>query len=403
MDAITYKYRAVSSNGIILKGELSAKNEMEALAILREQGRTPVEVKPKDITSGNVEIFKKKVKMTDLAVFCRQMSTMLGAGLALDRTLSVQIEQTENKTLKEILIQVDSRVRQGTSFSAALSEHPDIFPKLLVSMVYAGEMTGSLDDVLNKMAIQLERDNRINNKIRSAMIYPVILLCVTVVVLIIMLTKVVPTFTEIYKTADMELPKLTLIIVDISIAVIDYWYFLLASVIGIGYGVRMFLSTKTGRMKFDTLKLRIPKLKIPMQQIVTARFTQTLSTQLSSGISLIEAVASASETCNNVFVVKKVGEGVDGLKQGSTLAVELRKTELFPQMMLSMIGVGEETGDLDGMLAKTAEYFDEMFSTAVQRVLVILEPVMIVIIAVIVGMVVVGMYLPMFGMYSAIG
>ena len=353
----TFRYKATDVSGMTRTGVLNAESENEIINMLREKALRPVSIQQVEQTSTDLDqfaLFKKKVKLVDIAVFCRQLSAMLKAGMALDRAISTQILQTENKTLKESLTKVSSQVKQGNPLSKCFSEQPTIYPKLLVNMVEAGEITGDMDGALTRMATHFEKENKINRRIKGAMMYPIVLLLLTVVVAIALLVFVIPQFSGLFQAAGGGLPGLTQFVVNISDFIKGYWYILIIVLIAIVVGIKYWLKTTNGRFTFDSWKLKLPIVKKPMQQIVTARFTRTLSTMLSSGISLVHSMESAAETSNNVLVVKKIGEALEDLKQGAPLTMQLRKTELFPEMMLSMIGIGEETGEMDSMLSLIA-------------------------------------------------
>lgn len=392
-----FSYKAVDRNGKVVTGTLEANTKQEIINILREKQQRPISV---DIAKKSMADIKiggpKKVKTVDLSVFCRQLSTMLKAGLALDRALSTQIQQTENSGLRDVLTEVLARVKQGQPFSKGLAEHPKVFPKLLIGMVEAGEATGGLDDSLHSMAQQFDRDNKINRRIKGAMIYPIVLLSLTVVIATGLIIFIVPTFAEMFEGLGSALPGPTQFLVDLSESLGKYWFIYIAVIAGLVFLIRTWLASKEGRMTWDTWKLSMPVVKKPMLQIITARFTQTLSTMLASGISLVNAIEAAADTCNNAFVKKKVDQCVDGIKKGGTITAQLRGINIFPEMMLSMIGIGEETGDLDGMLAKTAEYYSDEFDAAIGQMLAILEPLLIILMAIVIGGVVIALYLPMF-------
>ena len=401
----TFRYKATDVSGMTRTGVLNAESENEIINMLREKALRPVSIQQVEQTSTDLDqfaLFKKKVKLVDISVFCRQLSAMLKAGMALDRAISTQILQTENKTLKESLTKVSSQVKQGNPLSKCFAEQPTIYPKLLVNMVEAGEITGDMDGALTRMATHFEKENKINRRIKGAMMYPIVLLTLTIVVAIALLVFVIPQFSGLFQAAGGGLPGLTQFVVNISDFIKGYWYILIIVLIAIVVGIKYWLKTTNGRFTFDSWKLKLPIVKKPMQQIVTARFTRTLSTMLSSGISLVHSMESAAETSNNVLVVKKIGEALEDLKQGAPLTMQLRKTELFPEMMLSMIGIGEETGEMDSMLSKTADYYDEEFDSAIGKLLSLLEPLLIIFMAGVIGFIVIAMYMPIFDLATTV-
>jgi len=401
-----YRYRAVNVNGHRITGELTAKSSQEVIDLLHERDCRPTNIEEKVKTAkevGQIDIIPKKVKTKDLTIFCRQISTMLRAGLPLDKAMRLLIGQTSHKTLKQAMEEVSTKISQGVSLSSAMKEHAKVFPKILVNMIEAGELTGGLDIALVRMADYFAKQNKINNKIKGAMIYPIILLCMTVLVFVGLMIFIVPIFIELFDSSGTEMPAITRFLISISEGMTTYWYLYLGAVVGIVYGVRTFLAWEKGRNWFDTCKLTLPLVRGPMQQLVTARFTRTLSTLLSSGIQLVNAMVSAAETVNNTIVEKAVIEAAEDVKKGVPLAAQLEKIPYFPPMMTSMVGIGEESGELDGMLEKTADYYDEEADAAIKKLTSFIEPLALVLVGVVVGVVVIAMYLPMFTSYSALG
>lgn len=401
-----YKYRAVDAGGYKVIGELTAKSSQEVIDLLHERDCRPTNIEEKVKTAkefGQIEIKPKKVKTKDLTVFCRQLSTMLRAGLPLDKAMRLLIGQTSHKTLKKAMEEVSTRINQGVPLSGAMKEHRKVFPEILVNMIEAGELTGGLDIALVRMADYFAKQNKINNKVKGAMIYPIILICMTIGVFVGLMIFIVPIFIDLFESSGTEMPAITRLLISISESMTSYWYLFLAGAAGNVYGIKAFLSWDKGRRWFDMRKLTLPLVKGPMQQLVTARFTRTLSTLLSSGIQLVSALGSAAETVNNTIVEKAVIEAAEDVKKGVSLTSQLEKIPYFPTMMTSMVGIGEESGELDGMLEKTADYYDEEADAAIKRLTSFIEPLALVIVGVVVGVVVIAMYLPMFQSYSALG
>jgi len=401
-----YKYRAVDVNGYKVTGELTAKSSQEVIDLLHERTCRPINIEEKVKTAkefGQVEIISKKVKTKDLVVFCRQLSTMLRAGLALDKAMRLLIGQTSHKTLNSVLEEVSTRIGQGVSLSSAMKEHETVFPRILVNMIEAGELTGGLDIALVRMADYFAKQNKINNKVKGAMIYPAILICLTLVVFTGLMLFIVPIFIDLFESSGIEMPVITRFLISVSKGMTSYWYLYLAGVAGIVYGIKAFLAWDKGRQWFDMRKLTLPLVRGPMRQLVTARFTRTLSTLLSSGIQLVNALGSAAETVNNVIIEKAVIETAEDVKKGVSLTAQLEKIPYFPRMMTSMVGIGEESGELDGMLEKTADYYDEEADAAIKKLTSFIEPLALLMVGIVVGVVVIAMYLPMFQSYSALG
>lgn len=400
---LTYKYRAVDASGRRIEGEITARTRQEVLELLHERNYWPMNIEEKVRTAkeiGNIDIIPKKVKTKDMTVFCRQLSTMLRAGLPIDRAMRLMIRMTGHKTLRPALEQVGTKISQGMPLSGAMKEHESVFPKLLVNMTEAGELTGGLDAAMDRMASHFEKQNKIDNKVKGAMIYPIILFCITIVVFMILMIFIIPIFAEMYVSSNMELPALTDFMINFSDLLAARWYIFLLAIGVAVFGIRSFLNWDKGRYWFDMRMLQIPIIKTPMRQLVTARFTRTLSTMLSSGIQLVSALNFAAETVNNVVIEKEVAIATEEVKVGASLSSQLEKIEYFPLMMTSMIGIGEESGALDEMLEKTASFYDDEADAAIQKLISFIEPLAIVFMGIVVGLVLVAMYMPLFGSFS---
>lgn len=400
---LTYKYSAVDASGKKVEGEITARTKQEVLELLHERNFWPMNIEEKVRTAkeiGNIDIIPKKVKTKDLTVFCRQLSTMLRAGLPIDKAMRLMIRMTEHKTLKQTLKQVSTKISQGMPLSTAMKEHEVVFPKILINMTEAGELTGGLDVAMDRMAAHFEKQNKIDNKVKGAMIYPIVLLCITVVVFMILMIYIIPIFAEMYASSNTKLPALTAFMMKFSDLIAARWYLFLLVIVGIVFGIRSFLAWDKGRYWFDMRKLQMPVIKKPMRQLVTARFTRTLSTLLSCGIQLVGALNSSAETVGNVVIEEAVAIATEEVKTGASLSSQLEKIEYFPFMMTSMMSIGEESGELDEMLEKTASFYDEEAEAAIQKLISLIEPLAIVFMGIVVGVVVVAMYMPLLGSYS---
>lgn len=403
---VVYKYRAVDVSGHTITGEFAAKSDQEVIDLLHERNCRPTNIEEKVKSAkevGQIDIIPKKVKTKDLMLFCRQLSTMLKAGLALDKAIRLLILQIDHKTLKAALEEVSIKISQGVSLSVAMKEHETVFPKILINMVEAGELTGGLDIALKRMATYFSDQNKINNRVKGAMIYPIILLSMTLIVFVGLMIFLIPMFVELFESSGTNLPGITRALINLSNAMTTYWYFFLAGAIGVVYGIRLFLAWEKGRRWFDMCKLTLPLVRGPIKQLVTARFTRTLSTLLSSGIQLVNAMNSAAETVNNVVAEADIQIAAEDIKKGVSLAAQLEKIPYFPLMMTSMVRIGEESGELDDMLQKTAEFYDEEAEAAIKKLTTFIEPLALVVVGIVVGVVLIAMYLPMFMSYSAMG
>ena len=400
-----YKYKAIDNTGRPIEAEFHANTKDEVLSMIREKGYTPVKIelqeqKSKDV--GDIWIFQKKVKIKDISVFCKQLYTMLNAGMPLSNALDVLADQTENKVLRLTTKDVYSQVQTGAVLSQAMKKHKKIFPNLLITMVEAGEMTGNLDNVLAKMSEHYEKENKINSKIKGAMVYPAVLSVAAVSVVIFLLTFIMPTFTGMFTSSGVELPLPTRILMGISDALKNYWYIFIAVIGAIIFSINRYGKTETGKRQFDNLKLRIPVVGSSVTKIATSRFTRTLSTLMASGIPIVPAMEAAANVTNNQVVIDGMDKVIEDVKKGLSISFLLKSMHFFPPMVISMVGIGEESGSLEEMLSKTADYYDEELDASIQKMLSLLEPMLILFMGVIVGFIVISMMLPIFDMTKTI-
>jgi type IV pilus assembly protein PilC len=399
-----FTYRALTSEGTVQAGEMTAKSESEALAKIRALGHTPIKVEEKAQTSRKVggSLTRQKVKLDHLKIFCKQLETMLNAGLSLHSSLDILAEQTESKQFAEIIKEVNIAILKGSSLSEAMKKYPKVFPELMVSLTAAGEKSGRLDEVMGRLAVQYEREAKVKNKMRNAMIYPAILGIITVIAMAVIMIFVVPTFVDIFESNNVPLPMITKIVIAISSFLAQYWWLLLTLIILATIALRSYYKTPGGRRFFDQRKMSFFLIKKSIVRINAALFTRTLSTLLASGVPLIESLVSAGATTSNMIIVDAMEEITSELRKGGSLSKLLEKSKLFPSMMTSMIAVGEESGALDDMLLKTADFYDEELEDAMQRLVASIEPVMIVVMGAIIGFLVAAVMLPIFGMSSTV-
>jgi type IV pilus assembly protein PilC len=397
-----YKYKALTRDGISQEGVFIAESDNEVLEMIRERSWYPVDVSLSS-TSSDLELeFFNKVKTKDISIFCRQFATMINSGITIINILEITEKQTGNKKLKKTLKEVHEDLQKGATFSEALKQRGDVFPGLLVSMVEAGEASGNLDEIMNRMAVHYEKEYKINNKIKSAMIYPIVLGVVAFAVVVFMLLFVLPNFVSMFESAGTELPLPTRILLGLSEGLRSYWYIVFPALfLGI-FGLYRYTKTPAGRWVMDRAKLRLPAVKGPVADIVTSRFTRTLSILFGSGVPLIQALDITSTVIQNVVLEEKIQNMKEEIRKGYTLSRSIRDIDEFPPMMKSMIGVGEESGTLDEILDKTANFYDEEVEVAVTRLTALIEPVMIVFMALIVGFIVIAIAMPMFGMFEAV-
>lgn len=397
-----YKYKAVSQNGEIIEGFFEGNEEADVLAMLKGNNYLTVAVEKDVGAEAQIDIFSSKVKKKDLAVFCRQFYTMLDAGIGIVKCIEILEKQSENKNLVKALGTLYENVQKGFTLSEGMKKHPKVFPSLLINMVEAGEVSGNLDTIMERMAVHFEKENKLENKIKSALIYPIALAVVSVAVVIFLLVAVMPTFIGMFESSGQALPGPTQILLNISNWLTEFWYIFIAMVIGITVGFIAFKQTPTGRNFLDTLKLKIPVVKDTNVKIITSRFTRTLSTLMSSGIPLLQAIDVVARVVGNKVVHDRLVIASENVRKGVSLSRAINEVGVFPPMVDSMIKIGEESGSLDDILYKTADFYDDEVEVALQRMTSLMEPVMLVVMAVIVGFIVIAMAMPMFDMVNTI-
>ena len=397
-----YKYKAMTKSGQAVEGIFDANSEAEVVAMIKGNNYMPVKVERDVGSEAQLELFAKKVKKKDLAIFCRQFFTMIDSGLGIVKCLDILELQTENKTLKKAVGTVQEDVQKGLTLSEGMEKHPRIFPSILISMVEAGEVSGNLDAILERMAVHFEKENKIENKVKSAMIYPAALMFVSIAVVIFMLTFVMPTFVGMFQGTDVPLPGPTKALLAISDSLRNYWYLYFGGVALLSMGAGAYLRTDEGRKNFDMLKLRFPVVKGTTAKVITSRFTRTLSTLMDSGIPLIKSMEVVSRVVNNKVIEVRLLDSIEQVRKGVPLSKSVKDVGVFPPMVDSMIKIGEESGSLDEILLKTADFYDEEVEVALTKLTSLLEPIMIVGMALVIGFIVIAMYLPMFDMMQTI-
>ncbi len=399
-----FKYRAINKKGEKIEGNFIANNENEVLAMIRGKEYYPVLVKK---TSQRKKIdlsyIFSKVKKKDVAVLCRQLSTLLNAGLDILNCVHILRQQTENKKLTFSLNEIYEDIQRGSTLSEAMNKYNNIYPQLLINMIEAGEATGSLNNVVEKMAQHYEKESKMDNKINNAMVYPIVLGIVSIGVVVFLLTYVMPTFMTMFESSGTEMPVLTKKLLAVSNIMRNYWYLLLIATTAMIIGLRELAKKEKVENVLETIKLKMPILKNINQIIITSRFTRNLSIVLYSGISIIEALEIVSKVVGNKLVERKLLESREKIMKGISLAETLKDINIFPPMVLAMIKIGEESGSLDSILEKTANFYDEEVETKLSKIATLIEPMMILFMGLIVAFIVVAMILPIFDMYNAIG
>lgn len=401
----TFSYTAVGADGKEKKGSIVAETREDAARSLKDQGLLPMSIGKqsaldKDI---NFSFGKKGVKVRDLSVFCRQFSSIIKAGVNVINALSMMSEQTENKKLKAAIKNVQSNVEKGETLSSAMRSEGDIFPSLLISMVAAGEASGSLETAIERMAIQFEKDAKISGMVKKAMIYPIILIVVMIGVVIAMMMFVIPNFMDMFEGLDAEMPFMTVMVINMSNFILDKWWLLILIVAGIVFAYKSYYKTDAGRHMIDRIKIKIPVFGVLAVKTACARFSRIMSTLLSAGMPMISAIEIAAGTMDNVLFKDALQKVRSGVALGMGFSQQIGVTRLFPAMLVHMVGIGEETGNIEDMLTNVANYYDEEVELATQSVTALMEPMIIIVMAVVVGALVLAIYQPMITLYSTLG
>jgi type IV pilus assembly protein PilC len=399
----TYVFKAIDLTGGKARGEVEAESKQAVSDQLKSRGLIVLDIADKH-SSRQIELsFMNRVKANELAVFSRQLATMISSGMSILRSLYVLEEQTESKFLKETIVAVRKDVEAGLSLSDAMSRHPKVFSPLFIAMTQAGEMGGVLEGSLLRVADQLQSDAALRRQIKSAMVYPVMVIIFAIGVMMALVAFLVPVFVGVFKQFGGELPALTKVSVFLSEAVTGYWWliFLLTFVTIVAF-IR-WKGTTWGRKQWDHFRLHVPmKIGQIVQQVAVARWSRTLASLTSAGVPLLQALEITGKTGGNVGIEEAMDGVIASVKRGGTIAAPLAQAPIFPTMVTHMVGVGEETGALDAMLDRIAEFYEEQVEASVKALTSILEPIMIVVIGGIVGFIVISMYLPLFEVYNHI-
>ena len=390
-----------------MKGELEAPNLEAVVTVLRHRRIRPIPNRIREKGKGlekeiTIPGFGEKVKTKDLSIFTRQFATMIDAGLPIVQCLDILGEQSESKLLRNTVRTIRQDVEGGATLADALRKHPKIFDALYINMVEAGEAGGVLNTVLNRIALFIEKANKLKKKVKGAMIYPCAIIAVAVIVVSILLIFVIPVFAELYGSMGKALPAPTQITINISNWFVASWYYLLFAIVGVVAAVRFYYQSDQGRMNIDGLLLRLPVIGDMLRKVAVARFSQNMAILLSSGVPILEGLAITARTAGNKVVEKAIMDSRVSISQGKTVAEPLAESKIFPPMVCHMVAVGETTGGLDGMLRKIAEFYEEEVDDAVANLTALMEPAIMVVLGVILGGLVISMYLPIFQLGSLV-
>ncbi|MGA2526134.1 MAG: type II secretion system F family protein [Smithellaceae bacterium] len=399
-----YIWEGTTRKNEVKKGETEAVDELAVRGLLRRQGFKSIEIrkKPKDLAE-YLPFLTGRVKAKNIVVFCRIFSTMINAGLPLIQCLDLLAQQEENKVFAKIIREIKEDIEGGTSLTDTLKKYPKVFDDLFVNLIAAGEAGGILDVILARLSTYLEKAMKLKSRVKGAMTYPIAVLVISFTVVALLLLKVIPVFQKMFEGMGGQLPGPTLMLIAASEFAQSYWWVILGIMIVVFIAFNRFYKTEKGRWTIDTLLLKAPVFGLLLKKVAVAKFSRTLSTMLSSGVPILEALAIVSRTSGNIVVEDALLKTRQSIGEGESIAEPLEAAKIFPPMVVQMIAVGEATGALDAMLSKIADFYDDEVDAAVSAMTTLLEPVMMVFLGVVVGGMIIAMYLPIFKLAGAVG
>lgn len=396
-----FNYKVVDRDGKNKKGTIEAPNRDGAEKKLKSEGYSIMSLTEQSSPLGDIGLFKKKVKSRDLGVFCKQFSAVIKAGVTIISALELMGDQIENKTLRKAIQDARTYVEKGGTLADAFRVNPDVFPPIMINMVAAGEMSGNLEICLDRLVEHFEKDNALTSKIKGAMTYPIVVLCVMVIVIIVVLVAVIPNFASMFEDMGTQLPLATRAMMAAADFVKYKWWLLIIIVAAIVFGVKFFKKTPFGEQLFANIGLKAPIFGNLNVKTTCSRFSRTMSTLMASGISMIDAVEQVAKMMDNKIIRDGLMDAKVQVSKGVPLSKPLKDMEMLPPMLSAMTKIGEETGDIEEMLSKVADYYDEEVEAATNALTSAMEPIIMVILACIVGMIVAAVYGPIMSMYDA--
>ncbi|HEY1269448.1 MAG TPA: type II secretion system F family protein [Candidatus Binatia bacterium] len=402
-----FVWEGKTAQGKMLKGEMEALNQQAVLSRLRGQRIQPIPTRVREKGKGldreiTIPGFQSKVKPHDVMIFTRQFATMIDAGLPIVQGLDILSQQTENKVFRNIIKTVKQDVEGGITLAEALKKHPKVFDDLYVNMVSAGEAGGVLNTILSRIAVFIEKATKLKRKVKGAMIYPATIIVVAVAVVTILLIYVIPVFGELYGSMGRALPAPTQITINVSYWFRENFFYLVAGVISVIVAVRLWYKTETGRLRIDGWMLRLPVVGDLIRKVAVARFSQNMSVLLTSGVPILDGLAITARTAGNKVVEAAVMKCRVSISQGKTVAEPLEESKIFPPMVCQMVAIGENTGSLDSLLKKVAEFYEDEVDNAVANLTALMEPAIMIVLGVVIGGLVISMYLPIFQLGSLV-
>ena len=397
-----FKYKAINSEGQRIEGSQSADSESQIREMLLSNQYYPLSIEKENSKSKKSFSFNSKVKLKDIAVFCRQFYVMLDSGLSIGKALNILIEQCEKPKLREALIGVNGELKRGETLASSMRKRKDVFPNLLTSMIDAGERSGNLDIILKRMAEYYEKETKIRGKIKSAMIYPIVLGVVAIIAITFILTFVMPTFVQMFEENNVDLPMSTKMVLGTSKMLGKYgiiiFLILVTAIILLG----KYLKSEEGQYKLSSINLKIPVIKKLTQKIIVSRFTRTMGIVSSSGMSLVSSLEIVASVVGNKIAEKELLKVKEKVLKGEGLGDSIMNIKIFPPMLASMVKIGEEAGSLDSILDKTADFYDDELEREIKTATALIEPSMIVLMGIIIGFLLISILTPMFKMYNSI-
>ena len=398
-----YTYRAIGLDGKEKKGNITATNQEQAASKLKADGLIVMKLEPESALNKDISFGAPRVKARDYAVFCRQFVAILGAGVSVINALQMMSEQTENKALKSASVRLVDNLGKGETLSDAMRKEK-VFPSIFVNLVSAGEATGSLETAFERMALQFEKEAKLKAIIKKATIYPIIVLIVAIGVIVAMMTFVIPNFMAMFEDIDVEMPAITRAVIAMSDFFVDFWWLLGIIIIALVVGVKLYGQTESGRVLFGTFKLKFPGMGQLQTKTNCATFARTLSTLLRAGVPMLESLEITGNSMDgNILFQRAVYQARDQVGNGVSLSKPIKMSGLFPPMVVHMVSIGEETGELEDMLENIAEYYEEEVAEATEQMMAVMEPLIIVVLAVIVGVIIMAILSPMLTLYDSIG
>lgn len=398
-------YKAIGPDGKEKKGNIQAATQDQAISRLKGDGLIPIEVTPENMFNKDLNIdIGGKITSRDYCVFCRQMLSILSAGVSIINALQMLAEQTENKKLKRGIATVADEVGKGETLSNAMRKQPGVFPSIFVNLVEAGEATGTLEISFERMALQFEKQNQLQTLVKKALTYPIMVGLVAVGVIFVLMTFVIPNFMGMFADMDVEMPAITMFVIHLSDFFVAYWWLIIIIAVVAIFVIKAYAKTISGKILFGTLKMKLPFVKNVQEKSSSAKFARTLSTLLRAGVPMIQALEiTANSLDDNILYKRAILSARDQVANGSALSKPIKMSGYFPAMVVHMISIGEETGNLEDMLENVAEYYEEEVAAATEQLMTIMEPLIILILALVVGVIILAILQPMMTLYDAVG